>query len=58
MSDIARMLDLSRQRIHQIVRDDETFPEPVDRIGKSDLWLRTAVARWDAQRQKRGMGRG
>jgi len=47
LTEIAEMLDLSRQRVDQLVRDvDITFPEPVAIISAGRIWRRSDVERW------------
>ena len=46
LTEIAEALDLSRQRVDQIVRSDPTFPEPVAVISAGRIWRRSDVERW------------
>jgi predicted DNA-binding transcriptional regulator AlpA len=46
LTEIAEVLDLSRQRVDQIVRADLTFPEPVAVISAGRIWRRSDVERW------------
>jgi prophage regulatory protein len=46
LTEIAEMLDLSRQRVDQIVRADPRFPEPVAVIAAGRIWRRSDVERW------------
>jgi prophage regulatory protein len=46
LTEIAAMLDLSRQRVDQIVRADASFPEPVAVITAGRIWRRSDVERW------------
>jgi predicted DNA-binding transcriptional regulator AlpA len=46
LTEIAEMLDLSRQRVDQIARSDSTFPEPVAVITAGRIWRRRDVERW------------
>ena len=49
LTEIAAMLDLSRQRVDQIVRADATFPEPVAVITAGRIWKRSDIERWARQ---------
>jgi predicted DNA-binding transcriptional regulator AlpA len=46
LSEIAEMLGLSRQRVHQLVDTDETFPKTVAEINAGRIWRRSDVERW------------
>ena len=46
LTEIADMLDLTRQRVDQIVRTDPTFPEPVAVITAGRIWRRADIERW------------
>jgi len=47
LTEIAEMLELSRQRVDQLVRDaDSSFPEPVAVISAGRIWRRSDVERW------------
>ena len=50
-ADIARLLDVSPQRAHQLVRL-ERFPRPVGRVGSSTVWRASDIERWRGQRAK------
>lgn len=43
--EIADMLGVSRQRLHQIIAAGG-FPEPVANLGIGQVWERAAVRRW------------
>lgn len=48
-------------RTHYSRREQNGFPAPVDRLGRTDVWLAAAVARWRALdrrpgRRRRGSG--
>lgn len=34
---------ISRQRLHQLSLHDDNFPEPLQNLGKTKLWLREAI---------------
>jgi hypothetical protein len=46
LTEIADMLDLSRQRVDQILRSDPTLPAPVAVISAGRIWRRADVERW------------
>lgn len=46
VTEVREMLGVSRQRVHQLLRDDPTFPEPVAQLSAGRIWLRTDVERW------------
>lgn len=43
---IAEALGVSRQRVHQIVDEDRTFPSPITVLGRSMVWEQEAIERW------------
>lgn len=44
--EIAEMLGVSRQRVHQLVTRDPTFPEPEAKLHGGHVWSRRAVEEW------------
>lgn len=46
--EIAALLDVSRQRAHQLT-GDATFPDPAARLAAGPIWRTTDVARWIAR---------
>jgi predicted DNA-binding transcriptional regulator AlpA len=44
-ADIAERLGISRARVSVLVSRSD-FPRPVGRLGRSDVWRWTSVARW------------
>lgn len=50
-ADIARLLEVSPQRAHQLAQV-ERFPRPVGRVGNSAVWRASDIERWRAQRAK------
>jgi len=46
VAEIAAMIGLSRQRIHQLAREDPTFPAPTVVISAGRVWERVAVEDW------------
>jgi len=55
VAEIALMLKLSRQRVHQLMREDRTFPAPVAVLKAGGVWERVAVEAW-ARRTGRTVG--
>lgn len=45
VTEIAEMLGVSRQRVHQLAQTPE-FPEPVARLSAGTVWTREAVEEW------------
>ncbi|MGI8613169.1 MAG: helix-turn-helix transcriptional regulator [Nocardioidaceae bacterium] len=46
VSEIAAMIGVSRQRVHQLAQEDPTFPEPAVVISAGSVWERKAVEEW------------
>jgi predicted DNA-binding transcriptional regulator AlpA len=46
VAEIAEMLGVSRQRVHQIIREDEAFPHAVAELSAGKIWQRSDVERW------------
>jgi hypothetical protein len=46
VAEIAEMLDVSRQRVHVIARDDPKFPEPIAALRAGTIFWRYQVERW------------
>jgi predicted DNA-binding transcriptional regulator AlpA len=44
-ADIAERLHISRARVSVLV-NRSNFPQPVGRLGRSDVWRWTSVERW------------
>jgi predicted DNA-binding transcriptional regulator AlpA len=47
--EVAEMLGVSRQRVHQLLSENRRFPEPLLRLGAGPLWVADAVRRFDEQ---------
>jgi predicted DNA-binding transcriptional regulator AlpA len=52
VTEVRELLGVSRQRVHQIIRDHADFPEPVAELASGRIWLRSDVERW-ARREGR-----
>ncbi len=57
LSEIATMLDVSRQRAGQLVRDYDDFPPPVAELASGRIWETTAVEAWAKAHPVRPPGR-
>ncbi|HEY1973089.1 MAG TPA: hypothetical protein VGH89_34415 [Pseudonocardia sp.] len=42
-TDMAEILGVSRQRVHQLSTDHPAFPEPYVRLGSGPIWTRPAI---------------
>ena len=42
-TDVAELLRISRQRVHQLLSDHRAFPAPYARLGSGPIWTRPAV---------------
>lgn len=56
VAEIAKMLGISRQRVHAISGHSDTFPRPVADLSAGKIWLRSDVEVW-ARAQGRPIGR-
>ena len=57
VAEVARMLNVSRQRVDEIVRTYDDFPQPEVKLDAGRIWSRTAVEDWLAAHQDRPRGR-
>lgn len=57
LSEVARILGVSRQRAAQLVRDYADFPGPVAILASGRIWNRVAVETWAAMHADRPAGR-
>jgi hypothetical protein len=46
-TDVAEVLHVSRQRVHQLARDHPGFPAPYVRLGSGPVWSRPAIEHFD-----------
>lgn len=44
--EVAGMLSVTRQRVHQLAADNPAFPKPLYKLGVGSLWTRSAIARF------------
>lgn len=54
--EIAELLGVSRQRVDELARTDDAFPEPAARLKAGRVWNRADVERWAAGRRGRVPG--
>jgi len=47
--EIAELLGVTRQRVHQLAADNPLFPEPFIRLGSGPLWIADAIRRFDRE---------
>jgi len=46
VAEIAELLDVSKQRVHQLVRDAPDFPEPEAVLSAGMIWRREVIEEW------------
>ena len=46
IAEIAELLGVSKQRVHQLVRDAADFPEPEAVLSAGMIWRRDAILQW------------
>jgi prophage regulatory protein len=46
MAEIAQMLNVVRQYVDRLSRDDPSFPEPVATLASGRIWKRADIVRW------------
>ena len=46
MTEVARLLGISRQRVDQLSHSDPDFPEEVVTLGRGRLWEKAAIEEW------------
>lgn len=46
-TDVAELLGVSRQRVHQLHTEHPQFPEPYQRLGSGPIWTRPAIEAFD-----------
>ena len=54
VAEIAQLLDVSRQRVHELMRSDVSFPAPAAELAAGRIWERADVEGWMAARQRQG----
>ncbi len=48
--EVAELLGVSRQRVHQLLRDHADFPESVAELKAGKVWLRRDIVNWATRR--------
>lgn len=46
LTEVAAMLGVSRQRVHQLTREDAGFPKPSAVLTAGHVWERRAIEEW------------
>lgn len=46
VAEIAQMLGVSKQRVYQLLEEDDTFPKPAERLTVGRIWRRADVEKW------------
>jgi FtsZ-interacting cell division protein YlmF len=54
VAEIAQLLGVSRQRVHELMRTDPAFPEPAAELSAGRIWQRSDVEQWMAARSRHG----
>ena len=56
VAEVAAMMGVSRQRVHEVIRSDADFPEPVADLAAGRIWQRRDVEAWMKARQRAEKG--
>jgi predicted DNA-binding transcriptional regulator AlpA len=46
VTEVKEFLNVSRQRVHQLIRDHPDFPAPVAELASGRIWLRKDIEEW------------
>lgn len=46
LTQIAKSVGLSRQRVDQLYREDATFPDPIGKTANAAVWDEVEIRRW------------
>jgi predicted DNA-binding transcriptional regulator AlpA len=46
VTEVAKVLGISRQRVDQLSNSDPDFPEPVAELGRGRVWARASIEAW------------
>ena len=57
LSEIAKMLGVSRQRVGQLAQDHDDFPSPVADLASGRIWETAAIETWAQAHPVRRPGR-
>ncbi len=55
-AEIAALLGVSRQRVLQLLRDDDEFPRPLAVLSMGKVWLAADVRQWAERRRGQSGG--
>jgi FtsZ-interacting cell division protein YlmF len=50
VAEIAQLVGVSRQRVHELMRSDVTFPDPAAELSAGRIWHRHDIEQWMATR--------
>jgi predicted DNA-binding transcriptional regulator AlpA len=53
VAEVAEILGVSRQRVHQLVQSEADFPKPEAVISAGRIWLRPTIEEWARQHPRR-----
>lgn len=56
--EVGEILGVSRQRVHQLLAENKSFPPPLLRLGAGPIWLRSTIEAWAATPRRAGRPRG
>jgi predicted DNA-binding transcriptional regulator AlpA len=51
--EVAELLGVTRQRVHQLLASKPTFPEPLFRLGSGPVWSVDAIRSFDSKWDRR-----
>ena len=51
--EVAELLGVTRQRVHQLLTDNPRFPQPFMRVGSGPLWIADAIRKFDQQWERK-----
>jgi predicted DNA-binding transcriptional regulator AlpA len=46
ITEVAKLLGISRQRVDQLSHSDPDFPEEIATLGRGRLWEKQAIEKW------------
>lgn len=53
MPEVAKILGVSRQRVHQLAQKYEDFPEPEAELAVGRIWKRAVILEWAAKHPRK-----
>lgn len=51
--EVAEMLGVTRQRVHQLLASNRRFPQPFMRLGSGPLWIADAIRKFEREWRRR-----